>query len=82
MKNPDKRHKYYKKFFLKLFNNSNIVYDCRNDLDNCTFDPTCDKIDKISYRKKVNKIFDKTFSSFVNPEIIKHEYVSEFNEKC
>ena len=30
--------------FCKLLNNANFGYDCRNNLDNCTFDPITDEI--------------------------------------
>ena len=37
------------KDFFKLRNNANFGYDCRNNLDNCKFIPTFDKLNKITY---------------------------------
>ena len=33
-------------------NNFNIGYDCRNNIDNCTFASIYDELDEISYLKK------------------------------
>ena len=54
-----------------LFNNSNYGYDCRNNLDNCTFKPIIDKVYVMSCLKKY-VVFDKKVSSFVNFEFIKN----------
>ena len=35
------------KDFYKLMNNSNFGYDCRNNIDNCTFGPLRDEIEEI-----------------------------------
>ena len=40
------------KDFYKLMNNFNIGYDCRNNIDNCTFASIYDELDEISYLKK------------------------------
>lgn len=50
-----------KKDFLKFLNNANFEYNCRNNEDNCNFEPVYDKIDKISYLKNTIKFFIKIF---------------------
>ena len=40
------------KDFYKLLNNANFGYDCRNNLDNCKFEPIYDEIGEISYIRK------------------------------
>ena len=46
------------KDFYKLLNNSNFGYDCRNNLDNCTFIPIFDELQEVSYLKKYYNYFD------------------------
>ena len=43
------------KYFCKLMNNSNFVYDCQNNLDNCKFIPIFDEFKEITY---VGRYFD------------------------
>ena len=46
--------------FFKLPNNANFGYDCRNNLDNCTFEPINDEIGELSFiRRYYNNLFDK-----------------------
>ena len=40
------------KNFNKLMNNSNLGYECRNNLDNCQFLPIFDELQVISYLKR------------------------------
>ena len=47
------------KDFYKLMNNSNFGYDCRNNIDNCSFAPIADKLDEIFYLKKYQSPFDE-----------------------
>ena len=37
------------KDFYKLMNNANFGVDCRNDVNNSTFEPIIDEVDEISY---------------------------------
>ena len=41
-----------KRDFFKLMNNSNFGFDCRNNANNCCFQPIYDEIDELSYAKK------------------------------
>ena len=44
--------------FYKLLNNANFGNDCRNNINNCYFEPIYDEIGEISYIKKFDSIFD------------------------
>ena len=46
------------KDFNKLMNNSNFAYDCRNNVDNCSFTLILDEIEELSYAKRYQNIFD------------------------
>ena len=51
--------------FYKLLNNSNFGIDCRNNIDNCTFEPIYDDFSEIAYSKNYTTIFsDDTFQDF------------------
>ena len=67
------------KDFYKLKNNSNFGYNCRNNIDNCTFAPISDELDKILYLKKYQSLFDTSMSEFVLCELIEKEIESNFN---
>ena len=44
--------------FYKLLKNANFGIDCRNNINNCYFEPIYDEIGDISYIKKFGNIFD------------------------
>ena len=67
--------------FCKLLNNANFGYDCKNNLDNCTFEPIRDEIGEIRYIRKYNNVFDKEVTEFVNPQILKEELSLKYNNK-
>ena len=68
--------------FCKLLNNANFGYDCRNNLDNCTFEPIKDEIGEINYvRKYHNSIFDSEVSKCVNTQTLKEEITTKYNNK-
>ena len=46
-----------KKDFYKLMNNSNLGYDCRNNIDNCKFVPILDEFKEISFINRYHNIF-------------------------
>ena len=58
------------KDFFKLMNNSNFGYDCRNNLDNCKFNPIFDELGEISYINCYHNIFDEKVSSFVSTDLV------------
>ena len=59
------------KDFFKLMNNSNFGYDCRNNLDNCKFNPILDELGEISYINRYHNIFDEKVSNFVSTDLVK-----------
>ena len=61
------------KDFYKLLNNSNFGYNCRNNLDNCTFIPIFDELQEVSYFKKYYNYFDPKVKDFVTSNLIKKE---------
>ena len=70
------------KNFYKLLNNANFGYDCRNNLDNCIFEPICDEIGEISYLRNYHKsLFDAQISSFVNSALLEQEINKKFNDE-
>ena len=58
------------KDFYKRMNNSNFGYDCRNNINNCTFAPIPDELNKISYLKKYQSHFDVLMKEFVLCELL------------
>ena len=69
------------KDFFKLMNNSNFGYDCRNNLDNCKFNPTFDELREISYINRYHNIFDEKVSNFVSTDLVKQHADEKFNDK-
>ena len=70
------------KGFYKLLNNANFGYDCINNLDNCKFEPICDKIHEISYIRNYHKLlFDKELSPFINSKLLEAEIQKRFNDE-
>ena len=69
------------KDFFKLMNNSNFGYDCRNNLDNCKFNPIFDELGEISYINRYHNIFDEKVSSFVSTDLVKQHVEEKFNDK-
>ena len=51
--------------FYNVLNNSNFGYDCRDNADNCFFNPIYDEIEELSLAKKYQNIFDQIISDFV-----------------
>ena len=67
--------------FCKLLNNANFGYDCRNNLDNCTFEPINDDLREITYiRRYHNSIFDSEVSPFITSQVIKEEITARYND--
>ena len=70
-----------KKDFLKLMNNWNFGYDCRNNLDNCQFVPIFDEIGELTYINRYYSIFDSKISDFVTGDLLKADVEENFNNK-
>ena len=68
------------KVFFNLMNNSNFGYDCRNNLDNCKFNPIFDELNEITKVSRYHSIFQKNMADFVSPEIIKQFTEEKFND--
>ena len=68
--------------FYKLLSNSNFGHDCRNNAENCFFNPIYGEIEELSYAEKYQNVFDQSISDFVSSEIlerqIEEEYLNEF----
>ena len=69
------------KDFFKLMNNSNFGYDCRNNLDNCKFNPIFDELGEITYINHYHNIFNEKVSSFVSTDLVKQCVEEKFNDK-
>ena len=54
-------------------NNPNFCYDCRNNADNCFFAPIFDELEKLSYAKRYQNLFDPETSEFVASELLDRE---------
>ena len=68
------------KDFFKLMNNSNFGYDCRNNLDNCKFNPIFDELKEITNISRYHNIFDKKVEDFVSPDLLKQNIEETFND--
>ena len=69
------------KDFHKLLSNANFGHDCRNNLDNCKFDPIYDEIGEITYIRKYHNIYDNEVLKFVNSNLIEKHIEKTYNEK-
>ena len=60
--------------FYKLLNNGNFGIDCRNNIDNCRFEPVYDEISEIACIKQFDSIFDnENYRDFFNINLMKEE---------
>ena len=62
-------------------NNSNFCSDCRNNLDNCKFNPIFHELGEITYVNRYHNIFDEKVSSFVSTDLVKQHVEEKFNDK-
>ena len=69
-----------KKIFCKLLNNSNFEYDCRNNLDNCTFVPVFHELNEVTYLQKYYSLYDKKISKFVSSDLMKQNAEEQYND--
>ena len=68
--------------FYKLLNNANFGYDCRNNLDNCTFQPINDEINELSFIKRYHSnLYDKNLQPFITSRVLKEDIDERFNNK-
>ena len=65
----------------KLLNNTNFGTDCRNNINNCTFEPIYDEIGEIGYIKKIDSTFNnKKYSHFLDINLLEEEVEEKFNK--
>ena len=69
------------KDFYKLMNYANFGHNCRNNVNNSTFEPIIDKVNEISYIKKYHSLFDSKISNFVNGDLLEKEIEQKFQQK-
>ena len=69
------------KDFYKLMSNSNIGYDCRNNLDNCKFVPIFDEFKEITYINRYHNIFDPRVSQFVPSDLLRADVEEKYDDK-
>ena len=69
------------KDFYKLMNNSNLGYDCQNNLDNCKFVPIFDEFKEITYIGRYWNFFDSRISQFVTTDLIKEDIEKKYDNK-
>ena len=62
-------------------NNSNFGYNCRNNADNCFFNPIFDDKEELSYAKRYQNIFDQDIAEFVSSEHLEHQIEEKFSNK-
>ena len=68
--------------FCKLLNNANFGYDCRNNLDNCTFQPINDEINELSFIKQYHSnLYDKNLQPFITSRVLKEDIDERFNNE-
>ena len=63
-------------------NNTNFGIDCRNNINNCQFEPIYDKIGEITFIKKYENIFgNEQYKDFTCFNTTKDEIEQTFNNK-
>ena len=68
--------------FCKLLNNANFGYDCRNNLDNCTFDPIMDEIRELIFIKRYHSnLYDESIKPFVTSRILSEDIQERYNNE-
>ena len=68
--------------FCKLLNNANFGYDCRNNLDNCQFQPINDEINELSFIKRYHSnLYEKNLQSFITSRVLIEDIDERFNNE-
>ena len=65
----------------KLMNNASCGVDCRNNMNNCVFEPIIDEMNEVSYLKMYYNLFEKKISNFGNSELLEKEIEQKFEQK-
>ena len=65
-----------------MLNNANFGYDCRNDLDNCTFQPIRDEINELSFIKRYHSnLYNKDLEQFITAKVLQEDINERFNNE-
>ena len=66
--------------FCKLLNNSNFGYDCRNNLDNLTFQPIRDELNELNFIKKYHSnLYNPSIKKFITSQVIEDDIKERYN---
>ena len=61
--------------------NSNFRCDCRNNVDNCSFQPIYGKTEELSYIKNyANILLSDQYNEFTSPPLLHDEIENEYNK--
>ena len=68
--------------FCKLLNNSNFGYDCRNNLDNLTFQPIRDELNELNFIKKYHtNLYNPSIKEFITSKVIEEDIKERYNNE-
>ena len=68
--------------FCKLPNNANFGYDCRNNLDNCTFDPITDEIRELNFIKRYHSnLYGENLRQFITSRVLSENIQERYNNE-
>ena len=65
--------------FCKLLNNANFGYDCRNNLDNCIFDPIIDEIREL--KRYHSNLYDEYLKPFITSRVLSEDVQERYNKE-
>ena len=69
------------KDFYKFMNNSNLGYNCRNNIDNCKFKPIFDDVEEIAYIQKYSSLFEDLYKDFFCPDLMLMQIENNYNNE-
>lgn len=69
-----------KKTLINLVNNSSFRYYYRNNIDTCSFEPTCDKREELSYVQMNSNLFDTAISHFINYHLFQEKKEEDYEK--
>lgn len=78
---PQRPKTFVGKDFYKLKNNSNFGYDCRNNINNCTFVLISEELYEFFYLKKYQSPVDTSTFRLVSCKLLEQEIESSFNNQ-
>ena len=68
--------------FCKLVNNSNFGYDCRNNLDNLTFQPIRDELNELNFIKKYHtNLYNPSIKEFITSKVIEEDIKERYKNE-